>query len=150
MTLEVAGSWWTPTTPDHKVPGILTFDPQKAGRLTLIGGFRTPEGSSYGRLHGECEGRSFTLEGCFQQSVRGAPSAPYGEVVYVNNVFENIWFSVGERAEADVLHFDLDGLTEWVAQSGLVQTVSQSSVAGKPWARLEGILRQARGRVARR
>jgi hypothetical protein len=49
VMLEVAGSWWTPTTLDHKVPGILTSDPQKAGRLTLIGGLRTPEGTSYGR-----------------------------------------------------------------------------------------------------
>ena len=41
-TLEVAGLWWMPTRPDHKVPGILTFDLRKAGLLTLIGGLRTP------------------------------------------------------------------------------------------------------------
>jgi hypothetical protein len=146
-TLEVAGLWWMPTRPDHKVPGTLTFDLRKAGRLKLIGGLRTPLGraedltdaSTYGRLHGMCGRRSFTLEGCFQQSLRGAPSDPDEQVIYVNNAYEDVWFSADERAEADVLHFDVDGLTEWVAQSGLEQTFYQSPADGEPWVKLEGV-----------
>jgi ApeA N-terminal domain 1 len=146
-TLEVAGLWWMPTRPDHKVPGTLTFDLRKAGRLKLIGGLRTPldraedftDASTYGRLHGECEGHPFTLEGCFQRSLRGAPSAPYGEVIYVNNVYEDVWFSADERAEGDGLNFDVDGLTEWVARSGLVQTFCDSPADGEPWVKLEGV-----------
>jgi hypothetical protein len=146
-TLEVAGLWWMPTRPDHRVPGILTFDLRKAGRLTLIGGLRTPpdlaenftDTSTYGRLHGECVRRSFTLEGCFQQNLRGAPSAPDEQVIYVNNVYEDVWFSADETAEGDALHFDVDGLTEWVAQSGLAQTIRQSPADGEPWVKLEGV-----------
>jgi hypothetical protein len=162
-TLEVAGRWWMPTRPDHKVPGILTFDLRETGRLTLIGGLRTPQdlavpekmpdGSTlvtitedllaaagkYGRLHGECEGRAFTLEGCFQLRSRGGlASRPYEEVIHVNNVFDGVWFSADEPAEGDMLDFTVDGLTEWVAQSGLVQTIFQSPAEGEPWVKLEG------------
>lgn len=162
-TLEVAGVWWMPSRRDHKVPGILTFDLQAGGLLRLIGGLRTPEdlavpekmpdgstkitvtedllraAGNYGRLHGECEGRSFTLEGCFQRSVRGALSAPYEEVIYANNVYDNVWFSADERAEGDALYFDVDGLTEWVALSGLVQTFYQAPADGEPWVKVEGV-----------
>jgi hypothetical protein len=124
-TLEVAGSWWIPGRLDHKVPGILTFDLKKAGRLRLIGGQRLADdfpdaASNYGRIHGEGAGRSFTLDGCFQQS-RGL----YEEVIYVNHVYDNVWFSADERAEGDGLYFDVDGLTEWVARSGLVRNRSR-------------------------
>ena len=146
-TLEVAGLWWMPTRPDHKVPGTLTFDLRHAGRLKLIGGLRTPldraegftDASTYGRLHGECRGRSFTLDGCFQLNLVGAPSDPYEQVIYVNHAYEDVWFSADERAEADGLDFDVDGLTEWVAQSGLEQTFFQSPADGEPWVRLEGV-----------
>jgi hypothetical protein len=146
-TLEVAGSWWMPRIPDHRVPGILTFDLRSAGRLKPIGGLRTPpdlakdstDASTYGRLHGQCEGRSFTLEGCFQLDLRGAPHAPDEQVIYVNNIYADVWFSADEEAEADVLHFDVDGLTEWVGQSGLEQTFYQSPADGEPWVKLEGV-----------
>jgi hypothetical protein len=130
-----------PTRPDHKVPGTLTFDLRKAGRLKLIGGLRTPlDGAgTYGRLHGKCGGRSFTLEGCFEQNLRGAPSAPDEQVIYVNNVYQDVWFSADERAEGDALNFDVDGLTEWVARSGLVQTFCDSPADGEPWVKLEGV-----------
>jgi hypothetical protein len=162
-TLEVAGHWWMPTRPDHKVPGILTFDLRKAGRLTLIGGLRTPEdlavpekipdgstlvtitedlieaAGNYGRLHGECEGRAFTLEGCFQLRSRGGfRSRPYEEIIHVNNVCDGVWFSGDEPAEGDMLTFTVNGLTEWVAQSGLVQTIFESPAEGQPWVKLEG------------
>lgn len=34
---EAGGFWWLPGREDRKVPGILTFDQERGGRLTLIG-----------------------------------------------------------------------------------------------------------------
>ena len=80
-----------------------------------------------------------TLEGCLQQTLSGAPSAPDEQVIYVNHVYQDVLFSADERAEGDVLNFDVDGLTEWVAQSGLEQTIRQSPADGEPWIKPEGV-----------
>jgi ApeA N-terminal domain 1 len=100
-TLEVAGNWWIPGRLDHKVPGILTFDLKKAGRLRLIGGQRLADhlpdaAGNNGRIHGECVGRSFTLDGCFQQN-RGLDE----EVIYVNHVYDPTFISFAARGVED-------------------------------------------------
>jgi hypothetical protein len=76
---------------------------------------------------------------CFQHRARGGfGSRRYEEIIYVNNAFGGVWFSEGELAEGDMLTFTVDGLTEWVAQSGLVTRIYQSPAEGGPCAKLEG------------
>jgi hypothetical protein len=152
-----------PENPDHKVPGILKFAHDSGGRLTLIGGLRTPEdlavpeatpgggsqlritddliqaAGTYGRLHGECDGRALTLEKCFQLRSRGSFfSRPYEEVIYVNHVYDGAWFTDDEAVAGDKLTFALDGLTEWVGLSGIGMTVFDKPDPGTPWVQLDG------------
>ena len=161
-TLRAAGDWWMPEMADHKVPGVLKYDFSDAGRLTLIGGLRRPEhlaepepmpdgatritvsqdlieaAGNYGRLHGECEGKAYTLDGCFQLSSRGKMFGPTNEeVIYVNHVYQGVWFSADDEAAGDTLDFAVDGLSEWVAKSGMVLTVDHSPAEGEPWAELQ-------------
>ncbi|GAB3816617.1 ApeA N-terminal domain 1-containing protein [Micromonospora zhanjiangensis] len=156
-TLETAGHWWMLGEPGRRVPGILKFDLTSGGRLTLIGGLRRPEdlavpermadgstrisisedliarSGNYGRLHGECNGRAYTLEGCFQLRSRGGVFGPsYEEAIYVNHVYEGVWFSEGEPVGGNQLNFALDGLTEWVPQSGIVQVFNDGAVVDAP------------------
>jgi hypothetical protein len=162
-SLEVAGFWWMPGNGDHRVPGILRFSLSSAGTLTLIGGLRRPEdlaepeqtpdggtkivvtqdlidaAGTYGRLYGECGGKAYTLEGCWQKSSRRGMFGPtYEEVIYVNNVYDGVWFEDGELAEGNALQFTLDGLAEFVAQSGLVAEVNHGAPVGEKWGELRG------------
>ncbi len=160
--LEVAGHWWLPENESNKVAGILTFDLRKGGQLALIGAFRRavsaadrenlPAGvtaysaeryvidSNYGRLHGLAGGKSFTLEGCFRQQTRGSFGKPYEEKVYVNGVYEGIQIPDGEEASGDLLDFSVDGLSEWIARSGLSQIHHSGVPDGETCVELHGAL----------
>jgi len=40
---ELIGNWWLPSNPDNKIYGILTFDPDGDGQLTIYGVFGEDE-----------------------------------------------------------------------------------------------------------
>jgi ApeA N-terminal domain 1 len=85
---EVRGYWWLPDRIDHKVPGILKFSVDHGAELELLGSLRSllelgdrTEGDGfvrvdmtedalqlsgrYPRLHGEAQGKPYTLVDCF-------------------------------------------------------------------------------------
>jgi hypothetical protein len=158
VSLEVGGLWWLPGYEQKKVPGFLTYDPQRGGLLKLIGaliewedvaprstaqsGATTIEyteeslekAGTYARILGEAEGKYYTLEDCFEIQRAGGLFArgAYRQSVNVNRIFTNVHFTENEIAGGDFVTLRLDGLTQWVAVSGVSGTQTVQASADDP------------------
>ena len=99
---RIKGWYYLPESPDHRAPGILTWEPDDGATLELIGGFspkpeyqQTPTGGSYttqivgdvrpGTIYGESEsGKAVTL----WDAQRGAYTAGL-----IDGIHEEFWHS---------------------------------------------------------
>jgi len=146
--LNVTGTWWLPENPERQVHGSLTFDLKEGGRLALDGILRRPEdlaiaeplpgggtqiaitedileaAGDYGRIHGKCDGRAFTLDGCFQIRSRTNLIRHVGnELIHVGQIFDGVWFSANEQAGGNKLEFGVLNLANWVSRSGIEESI---------------------------
>lgn len=65
--VDARGMFWLESSPEAKVPGHLTFDPKKGGRLALHGTFVNHDRQTrYERVVGDVGGRSCVLLECFE------------------------------------------------------------------------------------
>lgn len=161
--LRVHGFWWLPHRQDHKVPGVLEFGPEVAGKLTLVGALSNildavPEEpiegggtrktvtvdildahGAYGRIHGQSGNKAYTLDNCFEMhSSAGLGSEPHEQIVYVNRVFEGVWYEVGEELSGDSVTFGAHGLVLWTGRSGVSDNLFAPADPGNPDVVVEG------------
>lgn len=144
-SFSAQGTWWLPGQREQRaVPGTLSFDPTSGAELSLMGMLRSAEefmerektesgdtrvrltseayerSGTYPRIHGVAEGKSFTLEDCFQirshNPFFGEDSA---EVIYVNQILKGAWYDEDEELSAFRMLVRFDHFAYWVRQSGL-------------------------------
>ena len=143
-SFEVGGDWWLPGREDRKMPGILSFSPEKGGELRVIGGAlleleevapREPlegggfsitatedaidQANSYDRILGEAEGKCYTLERCLGVHRAGGFLRSYRQVIHVERIYVGIRFDEGEVAGGDGVLCEFRGLAEWVGRTGI-------------------------------
>jgi hypothetical protein len=140
---EVRGDWWLPERADHKVPGILKFSLERGAELELFDRLRDPLdmgertdndqviqvsmtedalelSGRYPRLHGEANGKPYTLVDCFatRWSWR-MPGIRGSEFINVNRILRGAIFEQGEALEATGISCGLTYLTNWIMETGI-------------------------------
>ena len=164
--LEVRGRWWLPELPERKVPGTLTFSQEDGGRLTLLGGFRSPleEGEreeadgvvtvsvteeslersgTYPRIVGLGGNTAYTLDDCFRIHRSNMFSGPehQTETIHVNRALKGAEFEVNDPLEATGIAFSTQHLAEWIRNTGIMEQWAEGDTAdpdhGVPKYRLE-------------
>jgi len=142
---EVRGHWWLPERADHKVPGILKFSADRGAELELLGSFRSllelgerTEGDGvvnvemtedalqlsgrYPRLHGQAEGKPYTLDDCF---ATGSSWPVFGEggsqVINVGRILRGAIFERDEALEAIAVSFAITYLNHWLSETGITE-----------------------------
>jgi hypothetical protein len=160
VSLNVGGFWWLPGHEDAKVPGFLTYDPETGGVLNIIGALtdimdfapRSPikgggekiefnedafeAAGRYDRILGTAEGKSYTLEDCFE-SHRSGPmffgmGSTHHQIVQINRIFTGVHFEENEIAGGNYVILHLNGLTQWVARTGVDGTRHFNVAQGEP------------------
>ncbi|RKF24642.1 hypothetical protein [Micromonospora globbae] len=143
---EQTGWWCLPGREDRRVPGVLTFDVERGGKLTLIGGLveveevatavtRNGETSmaigedeieaagTYDRVLGIVDRKPVTLEHCIEVHRSGGLfAATTKQIIRVGRILHGAQFGSGE-AGGDGLQVGLDWLTEWTQRSGVTGNV---------------------------
>lgn len=148
------GHFWLPEDPDHRVPGVLVWSPDKGLSLSLIGGFQDRIIEQIGPglqavksrvdgwplIHGFAENSAITLLDCFLRrstSLGFRPvskqtiGATFGLIgVHIDND-EDLLFTATEIA--------VENLTAWTTESGLEMRIktddthtTQRSMIAKP------------------
>jgi hypothetical protein len=159
-TGEQTGWWWLPGREDHKVPGVLTFDPAHGGKLTLIGGLVEVEevatavtkdgetsisigedeleaAGTYERVLGIANRTPVTLEQCIEVHRSGGMFADTTkQIVHVGRILHGAQFGNGESG-GDGLQIGLDWLTEWTQRSGVAGNVTHKE-GEEPLYKMEG------------
>jgi ApeA-like protein len=143
---EQTGWWWLPGREDRKIPGVLTFDPERGGKLTLIGGLveveevatavtRNGETSiaigedeieaagTYDRILGIADCKPVTLEQCIEIRRSGGMFAETTkQIIRVGRILHGAQFESAGTG-GDGLQVGLDWLTEWTQRSGITGSV---------------------------
>lgn len=160
--LEAGGFWWLPGREDRMVPGILTFDQERGGRLTLIGALMEVEevaaitvdggntimtigeeefeaAGTYDRILGEADGKLYTLEDCFETHRSGDLfTGTTRQVVRVNRIYQGMHFNEGEVPGGNRVTIDLDWLAHWTGRTGITGNMHFNSEPGKPHITMNG------------
>jgi len=140
---EETGWFWLPRRPDRKIPGVLTFDPVRGGKLTLVGGLVEVEevagvvtdngtikvtigedtleaAGTYDRVIGIADSTPVTLEQCVQiHRVGGMFAGTTKQILQVGRVLRGAQFDSGMPG-GDDLQIGLEWLAEWTQRSGVV------------------------------
>lgn len=144
------GWFYLPETPDHRIPGVLTWVPMDGAHLELFGGFspgpiyqRNPNGSGLvsksivgevrsGTIFGETtEGKKISI----WDAQRGNVSAKLGGIVQQEN-WSSMWLAVGDHIDSPddtiftEVSLDLDDLY-YLTQDGRTGQID--------WAIFEGV-----------
>jgi len=151
---EVQGLWWLPEHEDHRVPGVLSWDPNRGGTLRLVGQLwpvvlldnELPSGQvqkyrdhshdtdpSYPVVLGQAEKTEYTLLNGFQTMKRDWSLEQSTETVHVNAVLEGAFFD-GPDIEVDRARFRMRDLAGWVDVSGLEVTHPRMDRTGEEFA----------------
>lgn len=140
--LNVPGVWWLPETPDHKVPGWFTYDPEEGGTLRLSGslrplnwiensladgsvqrfiGHRPDEDRIYPRIHGQSGDLLLHMEDAFQLSLQDhlCREDDAAEKVHVNWVITGALFDGDGPPQVHRAVVELQHLTSWVDNDAL-------------------------------
>jgi hypothetical protein len=128
---------------DHKVPGILKFSLERGAELELFGSLRSifehaerAEGHGvvqfsiteqalelsgrYPRLHGEANGKPYTLVDCFSVHREwGISSGRESEVIHVNRIMRGAIFDQDGVLEGSGISFAVTYLTNWILETGI-------------------------------
>lgn len=113
MHIEVQSHFYLPDRSDERVPGILTFNTESAGTLTLIG--ELPRLNSDGlRILGETMNNIYTLEDCFETY---SDRINLRQVLHVQRLLVGIGYEKEELIVADRLSVHLANLTHWLRSS---------------------------------
>lgn len=128
---EVAGNFWLPSDPTNRISGILGFNPEDGGTLSLIGMLTRPLGVFSDEVRalnivlGEAtDGKEYTLEGCrvTRQSFSPFRDGGGSERLSVVRIIEGAWFDGQTRAQLDRLYITYTYLEEWTGINGIVST----------------------------
>lgn len=134
---EERGWWWLPETPQHRVPGFISWSPHDAGLLRLVGQLvpdvvdeePRPDGTTQRRrrradfsspiplIHGESAQDAYTLTNCFRTASVGWSTSMPSEDVFAGKVIKGAWMPDPEIT-VDHAWFKIRGLTEWVNITG--------------------------------
>ncbi|MDQ6949671.1 MAG: hypothetical protein M3256_26355 [Actinomycetota bacterium] len=117
------GTFWLPERPERSVSGTLSFDPVSGCRLELIGALFEHDlpGIDHGakRVVGVANRDLVTLEECLLiDAVRNFPGGS-AETWSPAKIFRGMNLTASDELNFDQVYFELDGLLEWIGQSGL-------------------------------
>lgn len=124
--MEFRGMWWLPDNPEYQVPGTLTFDPDDAATLDLLGSFKEDVQELTNFLEPtlllgfSSNGKFITLRNCIETQTKvGVPgmitSSFHADMVLVGDHFEREEDVGFERLTVEYRHLD-----EWAGISGFV------------------------------
>ena len=125
--LEGWGDFWLPSTPDTRIPGILSISDGGIIKLNLFGVFGTlDEPEPIGRIVGHVRGMGFvTLDGCHCKRMSSSvdTSRTFDDIskssIDVMRVFKGVAYREGEVPRFDTFTFSVEGIDEWVGISGI-------------------------------
>src|SRR5947207_5064196 len=142
---EVRGDWWLPAQSDHKVPGILKYSTDRGAELELLGSLRSllefgerterdgvvqvsmtedvlQSSSRYPRLHGQAEGKPYTLDDCFATRSSWPVFSDGGsQVISVGRILRWAIFEADEALEASAISFTTTYLNYWLSETGITE-----------------------------
>lgn len=142
---EVRGHWWLPEQSDHKVSGILKFSADRGAELELFGSFRSllelgerTEGDGvvqvemtgdalqlaarYPRLHGQAEGKPYTLDDCFATRSSWPVFGDSGsQLINVGRILRGAIFEKDEALETTAISFTITYLNHWLSETGIME-----------------------------
>ena len=121
------GDFWLPSTPDTRIPGILSISDGGVIKLELFGVFGTlDEPESVERIVGHIQKGGFvTLDGCYcwKMSSSVDTSRTFDDIsksfIDVTRVFKGVAYREGEVPHFDTFTFSVEGIDEWVGISGI-------------------------------
>jgi hypothetical protein len=140
---EVRGRWWPPERSSQKVPGILKFSVEHGAELELLGSFRSivefgerseadgvvsvemtedalQHSARYPRLHGEAQGKVYTLEDCVTtRSTWPVLGEGGSQTINVSRVLRGAIFEQDESIEANAISFGVTYLNYWLTETGI-------------------------------
>jgi hypothetical protein len=123
--LKLSGYFWLPSSPDKKLPGILSIIDGGDTTLEVVGNFDSDltqfNDTSLPRIIGIVEKKGFvTLENGFYKSKQINVGGAIGKsIIIVNMVFAGIAYEEGEQPEFDSIRFSIEGLDDWIGISGI-------------------------------
>ncbi len=135
----VLGYWWLPGSPDGRVPGLLTWDPESGPRLEVLQSLNGPQGSFhgvkgdpqvpssinqgiFGVLHGEASGSKVTL---FDARVRSSKIrvGPLGlstpEDLTAQRLFVGEHIATEDLTNIKSVSIKSHAISHWLNRSGL-------------------------------
>ena len=143
---EVRGHWWLPEQSDHKVPGILKFSADDGAELELFGSLRSllelgdraerdaviqvemtqdalELSARYPRLHGQAQGKPYTLVNCFATRTSWPMFGGGGgsQTINVSRILRGAIFEPDEALEASAISFTVTYLNHWLAETGITE-----------------------------
>jgi ApeA N-terminal domain 1 len=115
-SIDVRGYFGVPDQPEEtRLPGQLVFSTADGGSLSLIGRLsgvsRRPS-----RLVGEAEGRSYTLEDCWE-------TRSWPQVLHVQHVIVGAAYAKDEPVMADRVSLEFAHLTQWTGTAGYAEAI---------------------------
>jgi len=117
------GFWWDSTDSENRWPGTLTFDLEDGANLKITyesdEGFSPPTLDKYDVIQGETiNGKSLSLLGCFDRSVKGSFSGLGTKNIYANTVIDGLWVSDRDPliSEVEVLYQNINA---WMQRSSI-------------------------------
>jgi hypothetical protein len=124
--LEFRGAFWLPETPDRKVSGILKFDLDGGGRLSLIGELIDPfaspavDSSNIPRILGvRTNGFGLTLDNCFQTRAQYGLGSLGEQTYHVGMIFEDVHYEKDEVPEFHRVVAELRHLRDWTGLNSI-------------------------------
>ena len=128
-TLEKAGYFWLPSTPERKIPGTLVIRDGGNIELEVVGLFdesieglnKTLNGQyELGRIVGHIEKFGLvTLDGCFYKTTNVSFGGISKSSVYVNKALFGVAYNENEEILFNTFKFSVEGIDEWVGISGI-------------------------------
>lgn len=126
---SLKGDWFLPETPDKRLSGEVSYNPDEGIHLELIGDFKDKllgyEDGYYPTILGVVEGsRDISLFNCKIVSrgivsyVKGSEMARPVMTFVVNTMTDGWFFSSDKDVIAKTLYIEIDGLAEWLHVSG--------------------------------
>ena len=145
-----SGQWWLPDSPDDKVSGVLTYDPEGGLTLTLIGGWEyrvlqypapgvtsvTAETRRWDMIHGRAENTVLTL---LDASVRRAQTfdmermfegGPDELVLHAHTLLVGCLLEEPDEPAFEAAKATAENLTAWSRQGGVTTVMFDDPESG--------------------
>jgi len=137
-SFEVQGHFWLPAQPDKQIAGILKFDRDSGGTLSLIGNFRdenemfSEPAQEVARIVGQTDKKLYTLDGCLtKQSSIQIFSGVGRQQFSVSRIIEGALYEPGEEVTVDTMTVSYTYLLNWTNLSGISTEITfREGVAG--------------------